>query len=137
MGLESEKEKLLQHDAEWAALTSGGKDIEGILSYWTDDAVVIPPDLPVIIGKTALREYVQASLQIPGFSISWKSSDATLSPDGRLAYMFGDNRVTMNGPDGKLMTIPGRGVTIWRKEPDGAWRCAVDIWNGAPAAARS
>ena len=25
-----------------------------------------------------------------------------------------------------------RAVTIWRKESDGEWRCAVDIWNTGP-----
>jgi ketosteroid isomerase-like protein len=23
-------------------------------------------------------------------------------------------------------------VTIWRREADGEWRCAVDIWNAEP-----
>jgi ketosteroid isomerase-like protein len=40
----------------------------------------------------------------------------------------------MNGADGKPSSTAGRAVTIWRKEPDGEWRCAVDIWNSPPAA---
>ena len=40
----------------------------------------------------------------------------------------------MNGPDGALMTHTGRAVTIWRREPDGVWRCTVDIWNAEPPA---
>ena len=134
MSMESEKKELLRRDADWAALATQGKDIEAILSYWTDDAVVLPPDLPAVVGKTALREYVQGTLLIPGFTISWKASDVAISPDGKLAYMLGDNSVTLNGPDGTPVTIPGRGVTIWRKEPDGEWRCAVDIWNSPPEA---
>ena len=133
MNLDSEKRKLMQRDAEWAALAAEGRDVEAILSYWTDDAIVTPPRLQSVIGKEALGEYVRASLQIPGFRITWKSSDAALSPDGKLAYIFSVNTVTMNGADGTPMTIPGRGVTIWRKEPNGEWRCAVDIWNEAPA----
>jgi ketosteroid isomerase-like protein len=46
--------------------------------------------------------------------------------------MFGENAVTMHGPDGTPTTIPGRGVTIWRREPGGKWLCAVDIWNAGP-----
>jgi ketosteroid isomerase-like protein len=26
-------------------------------------------------------------------------------------------------------TTEGRAVTIWRREADDQWRCAVDIWN--------
>jgi len=40
------REVLLQRDAEWSAAASAGVDIEQILSFWTDDAVVIAPGLP-------------------------------------------------------------------------------------------
>jgi ketosteroid isomerase-like protein len=50
-----------------------------------------------------------------------------------LGYLLGTNAVTMPGPEGQLVTTHGRGVTVWRREPDGEWRCAVDIWNAAPA----
>ena len=128
-----EKERLLQRDAEWAKLASEGRDVERMISYWTEDAVVLPPGLPAVAGKTALRQYVESSMQIPGFKISWTSTDVTISPDGQLAYMFSRKAITMNSPDGKPNTTEGRAITIWRKEPDGEWRCAVDIWNAEPA----
>jgi ketosteroid isomerase-like protein len=131
--LSVEKTRLLTRDAEWAAAASEGRDVECILSYWTDDAVVLPPGLPPIIGKIALREYVETSLQIPGFKITWTSGDAIFSPDRQLAYVFSQNTVTRNGPDGRAASTKGRAVTIWRLEPDGEWRCAVDIWNAEPA----
>jgi ketosteroid isomerase-like protein len=127
-----ERKRLLDRDAEWAAVASEGRDVDRILSYWTDDAVVFAPGFPPLIGKPAIREYVENSLRIPGFKISWKSTDATFSPDMKLAYMFGENTVTTNGPDGRTITAKGQAVTIWRREPDGEWRCAVDIWNEAP-----
>lgn len=133
MSLASEKALLLRRDGEWAAAASEGRDIERILSYWTDDAVVLPPGLPAVVGKAALREYVQSSLRIPGFRLTWTSSDVTFSPDGKLAYMFGRNAVKMNAPDGTPITTEGRGITIWRREPDNKWRCVVDIWNAEPA----
>ena len=47
--------------------------------------------------------------------------------------MFSQNAVTMNGADGEPATTKGRAVTIWRRDPDGVWRCAVDVWNAEPA----
>ncbi len=133
MNLEAERILVLQRDAEWARAASSGRDIEKILSYWTKDAVLLPPGQPTVAGKAALREYVRTSLQIPGFSIGWQSTDVHFSPDGNLAYMFGHNTVTMNAPDGTPTTTVGRGVTIWRRDTDNAWRCVVDIWNAEPA----
>jgi len=134
MDLAAEKILLLKRDADWAVAASEGRDLERVLSFWTDDAIVMPPGLPAVIGKAALREYVQASMKIPGFRITWTSTDVTFSPDGNMAYMFGTNLIDMNGPDGTPLRIDGRAVTIWRKEPDGQWRCSVDIWNAPPAA---
>jgi ketosteroid isomerase-like protein len=134
LGRVDEKTRLLQRDAEWAAVASEGRDVERILGYWTDDAIVLPPGLPAVVGKAALGEYVRASFQIPGFRIAWTSTDVRFSPDGNLAYMFGRNTVTVNGADGRPATTAGRVVTVWRRDADGAWRCAVDIWNAEPAA---
>jgi ketosteroid isomerase-like protein len=132
MDLERERKRLLERDAEWAALASGGKEVERILSFWTDDARVLAPGLPAFSGKPALRSYVEGALALPGFHISWTTSEANLSPDGQLAYLLSRNSVTMTGPDGKPVTTTGRAVTVWRREPDGNWRCAVDIWNDEP-----
>ena len=134
MDHEKERAKLLERDAQWAALASEGQDVDAILAYWTNDAVVIPPDLPVVAGQEALREYVEQSLQIPGFRITWSSTDVSFSPDGHLAYLVGTNSVTLDGPDGTSIHSAGRVITIWRKEEDGEWRCCVDIWNSGPAA---
>lgn len=134
MDLVAERTRLLQRDSEWATAASEGRDIERVLSYWTDDAVVLPPGLPAVVGKAALRQYVEGSMQIPGFRITWTSTDVTFSPDRNLAYIFSRNEVTMNAPNGMPATTAGRAVTIWRREPDGEWRCAVDLWNAEPAA---
>jgi len=131
--LAAEKERLLRRDADWSRVASEGRDVDRILSYWTDDAVVLPPGLPSVLGKAALRQYVEGMMQIPGFKITWETKDLALSPDGQLAYMFSRNEVTMNAPNGAPVTTSGRAVTIWRRESDGEWRCAVDIWNDEAA----
>ena len=129
----AEEASLLKRDAEWADAASDGKDVEKIVSYWTDDALVIPPGQPVAEGKPAIRAFVADSLKIPGFKVHWTSEKVSFSQDGQVAYMRGTNETIMPGPDGKLMTLHGRSITVWRREPDGQWRCAVDIWNDAPA----
>ena len=54
MDLAAERTRLLRRDAEWALAAAEGRDIEKVLSYWTDDAVVFPPGLPAVVGKIAL-----------------------------------------------------------------------------------
>jgi ketosteroid isomerase-like protein len=128
----AEGRKLLQRDVEWAQAASDGKDVEKIVSYWTDDAQVIEPGQPVYQGKAAIRAYVTDSLKTPGFKIHWVSKDPVFSADGKMAYMSGVDEMTVPGPSGALMTVHTRGISIWRRDPDGEWRCVIDIANESP-----
>ena len=130
----AEEERLLQRDAEWANLATAGKDIEKIVSYWSDDAVLIFPGQPVLEGKRAIRAYVTSSLNTPGFKIHWVSQKPVFSPDGKLAYMRATDELTLPGPNGTSMTLHLRGLSVWRFDPDGQWYCVVDIANEEPPA---
>jgi uncharacterized protein (TIGR02246 family) len=131
--LKAEETAIMKTDSSWAALAKESTDADKIASYWSDDAVVIAPGQPIVKGRDALRKMVEDSKNIPGFSITWRSSDVHFSPDGKLAYMSGENLMTMNDSTGKKISIPGRAYTIWRKEPDGNWKCVVDMWNNPPS----
>lgn len=128
-----EGQKLLRRDAEWSQAASEGKDIEKILSYWSDDAQVFEPGQPVYQGKAAIRKFVADSLKTPGFTIHWVSQAPVFSPDGKMAYMPAVVVMTMPDAKGTLMTVRMQGITIWRHDADGEWRCVVDIANEAPA----
>ena len=131
----AESATLLRRDAEWANLATAGKNVDSVVSYWTDDAVVLEPGQPAVEGKAAIRKYVAESFKTPGFKIHWVSEKPMFSPDGKLAYMPGTDEMTVPGPQGKPMTLHLRGYSIWRLEPDGQWRCVVDISTEAPAPA--
>lgn len=128
----AEQQKLLRRDADWADAAAAGKDLEKIVSYWSDDALVIEPGQPVYEGKAAIRAYVAASLKTPGFKIHWVSEKPVFSPDGRMAYMLGVDEMTVPGPAGALVTLHMRGVSVWRRGSDGEWLCVVDIANEPP-----
>ena len=128
----AESAKLQRRDAEWADLATAGKNVDSVVSYWTDDAVIIEPGQPAVEGKAAIRNYVAESYKTPGFKIHWVSEKPTFSPDGKFAYMRGTDEMTVPGPKGAPMTLHLRGYSIWRLEPDGQWRCVVDIANEAP-----
>jgi ketosteroid isomerase-like protein len=71
---------------------------------------------------------------IPGFSITWTTGQVWVSGSGDLAYESATNAVTAAAPGGKLVTESNKGIVVWKKQPDGSWKCAADIWNAeAPA----
>src|SRR5438445_12132934 len=77
----TEGEKLLRRDAEWADLATAGKDVEKVVSYWTEVAVLIFPEQLVLEGKPAILSYVTASFITHGSMILCLSQRPVLSPD--------------------------------------------------------
>lgn len=130
--LDKERATILEIDKQWATATAEGRDVERIISFWANDAKIFAPGMPLIEGKTAIRQFVQNSLATPGFSIRWNTIEVVVSNDGSMAYATGTNQTTLNDPQGKKVTIYGKAVTVWRKESSGTWKCIIDIWNDDP-----
>jgi len=127
----AEARGLMQHSRDWSAMVESG-DLEASIDYWADDAIMLPPDMPALMGKTAIRDYVMGATNIPGFKIRWEPESAIISESGEMAYLIERNVIEMNGENGEKIVTHGKVVTIWRKDSDGAWKNVVDMWNSAP-----
>jgi ketosteroid isomerase-like protein len=123
---------LLKTDQAWATLAASNGPVDSVVAYWTSDARVILPGQPVLVGTDAIRQMIAATRAIPGFHISWVPDSAVVSSSGDFGYTYGTNRITAPDSAGALHTAEGRYITIWRKQPDGRWRCSVDISNEGP-----
>ena len=117
-------------DARWLAAAQA-HDLEQTVSYWTDDVYMMPPGESAIVGKEALRRYVGGAFAIPGFSITWVTDRIWVAKSGDVAYAVGTDTIRLTSPEGKPIVERNKAVAVWRKEPDGSWKCAVDIWNAA------
>lgn len=126
----AEKAKLMQLSRELSQL-AGTDSTEKFLSYWADDAVVMPPGHPPIKGKIAIKNMLINKARQPGFKVSWQPQSATIAQSGNIAYLLEDNLVTVYHTSGKSIIHVNKGVSIWRKE-NGAWKKTVDIWNEDP-----
>jgi ketosteroid isomerase-like protein len=127
-----EGKKLAARDAEWANVSLEGKDIEKIVSFWTEDGRVIQPGQPVYDGKAAIRGFVTEALKMPGFKIHWVSEPPVFSADGTMAYLPGVVEVTVADDKGVATTSKSRALNVWRKDSDGVYRCVMDINNDPP-----
>lgn len=115
-------------DARWLAAAQA-HDLEGTLAFWSDDVILMQPGSAPLVGQDALRKYVKDSFAIPDFSISWVIDRVWVAKSGDLAYATGTDEISLTTPDGKHVVEHNNSVAIWRRGPDGAWKCAVDIWN--------
>ena len=129
---EAEAQKLMQLSRDWSAIVGAG-NFEAALDVWADDAVMLPPDFPILSGKSAISEYVAEAASIPGFKISWEPASAHVSKSGDMAYLIEHNVIEMDGENGEKIVTQGKVVTVWRRDSQGQWKNVVDMWNAMPA----
>jgi uncharacterized protein (TIGR02246 family) len=120
------------------AQASIARDFDRVLAQRTDDIVWMPPNSPALVGKDAVRQALEANPPASGFVIT---SEQTEGSDD-LAYDRGTYVYSVVvGTD--TVNEGGKYLQILRRQPDGSWRLAVEIWNAnqpppppAPAPAR-
>lgn len=123
-------------DAQWLAAVKS-RDVEKTIAFWSEDATILQPETPPIVGRAAIRKYVAEAFASPDFSITFAPDTIVVAAAGDMAYEIGSDTMTFRGPNGKVITAHARGVVVWRKQPDGSWKAAVDIWNAAPPATKT
>jgi uncharacterized protein (TIGR02246 family) len=105
------------------------KDLDRYVSFYADDASLFWPGVPMVTGRAAIREFMQAFLSMPAFSLSFETVKVEVSQAGDLAYSYGTNKVTLVDPNGNRMKDRGKYLAVYRKQPGGTWMVLADIGN--------
>jgi len=122
-------EQLLRDlDAKWAK-AAAAKDVEQTIAFYSDDAIVFPPNATSAATKEAIRNGWKEMLGSPGFIISWKPIKVQVGRAGEMAWVSGTYELTMNDASGKPINDRGKYLEVWEKQTDGNWKCAADMWN--------
>lgn len=124
----AEGEQLMDVSRAWAA----AKTPEETLSYWAEDAIVLPPGEGPIRGKAAITKMVEGSAGVPGFEVNWEPKEVYVSKSGDLAYLIESNYFSIHDSLGNPVRTYNNAVTIWKKQADGSWKNVVDTWNADP-----
>lgn len=125
------RDNLIRTDKAWSKAAAEGKDVEMVISYWSDDAKIVPAGASTISGKAAIRTYVAESFATPGFKISWQTLDANVSDDGTMGYTTAVTTLIFPTSDGHQATATCRGMAVWRRDSNNEWKCIYDTWNSA------
>ncbi|MFQ5927263.1 MAG: YybH family protein [Terriglobia bacterium] len=115
-------------DVEWLKAAQA-KDLESALSYYADDASLLPPNAPIATGKEAIRTLWSELLANPSFVINWQTTKVEVSGGGDLGYTSGTMELTLHDPEGKPVTERSKWVDVWRKQPNGNWKVMAGVWN--------
>ncbi len=120
---ESDKAAIEASTQQWAA-AAADNDWAAVAMLYTEDGVAMAPNAPASMGRAA----VQASFETfpPITSMNLKVED--VQGVGDLAYVRGSYQLTMMVGDEEAEDR-GKYIEIRRKQADGTWLIAADIYN--------
>ena len=127
-GTQAAEQLLRDLDAKWAK-AAAAKDLEQTIGFYSDDAIVFPPNAPSAATKETIRNGWKEMLTSPGFVISWQPTRVRVGKAGEMAWVGGAYELTMNDASGKPITDRGKYLEVWEKQSDGNWKCRADMWN--------
>ena len=124
---ESDVEAIKRVNVELINAFNAG-DVSAAVALAMDDAVDLPPNRPAIIGKEAIRSFVQSDFD--RFTMNFADEIVEIEVAGDLAYIWTNYSVTLTPKDvGKPIGNNGKWLKVLRRQPDGSWKFSRNIWN--------
>jgi ketosteroid isomerase-like protein len=115
-------------DKAWSQAAQS-KDLDKTVSFYADDASVLPFNAPSATGKDAIKQVWSSLMAKPGFSLTFAPTKIDIAKSGDLAYEVGTFELKMNDAQGNPTTTPGKYVVAWKRQPKGEWKAELDIFN--------
>jgi uncharacterized protein (TIGR02246 family) len=112
-------------DADFNASIAAGS-VDGMMKIYADNAVLMPPNTPVMRGRDAIRQYWTAVIGSGKVEATVTADDITQSCD--MATEIGHYNLAISPAGGAPMRDTGKYVITWRRI-DGQWRAVADIFN--------
>ena len=117
-------------DADAVTLKAAqANDVNGAVANYADDADWLPPNAPLVHGKSAIRAGWAKLISNPGFTIDWQINKLEVARSGDMAYTIYTYQMTVDGANGKPITDQGKDMAVWKKQSDGSWKMVADTFN--------
>ena len=116
--------------APWAAsAAAGASDVEKLGVFYTDDTTLMPPNAALVTGRDQAKKFFTAMMMPDDFSLNWKPTKIEVAKGGDIAYSIGTYHLMFTAKDGNMVMDDGKYASVWKKQADGSWKMAVDIFN--------
>jgi uncharacterized protein (TIGR02246 family) len=115
------------------AAALGRGDASGCAAVYTEDAKLLPPNSPLVTGKQAIQAFWQGGIDmgIKGATLQ----TVELEEHGDTVIEVGTYTLDIQPEGADLMKDQGKYVVIFKRQTDGSWKLATDMFNSdLPAA---
>jgi uncharacterized protein (TIGR02246 family) len=104
-------------------------DVATVATAYTEDARLLAPSAEVLIGREAITRFWQAGIDAGVDAIELRMTDVSFEADAAIAYEIGRYALLLAVSRGERLVDRGRYLLVYRLEPDGQWRRAVETFN--------
>lgn len=116
----------LAHENYVAAINSN--NLDSLLEMLTNDVVFMSPNEPVMVGKDAVKPWLEGYLQL--FKTYWEKPVHEFVVCGEWAFeRYSYKSTDTSLVDGSVFEGTGWGLVIYHHDTDGKWRVARDAWG--------
>lgn len=115
-------------DQQWLKVFAAG-DVEKSVAFCTEDGSVLAPNAPVATGRKAIGRLFSGFFALPDLTIEWRPAKVEVSRSGEMGYSTGAYKMSFKDASGKTVEDRGKYVTVWKRQADGSWKVALDIFN--------
>jgi uncharacterized protein (TIGR02246 family) len=124
---QSEKAKVTAIEERINAGFAAG-DADAVAAQYTEDAMLMPPSAPSLVGRAAIADSYRAFFQ--GFKCIVKTEPQEVEVAGDWAVLRGVLTSTVTPKAGGEPHVNhGKYIAIARRGADGVWRFSRDIYN--------
>jgi ketosteroid isomerase-like protein len=111
------------------AMVAGNNDT--MMAYYAEGAISLQANGPMLRGKEEIKKNADQMHELGMKVTAAKFTTVEVDADGNLAYEIGTYDMSVDM--GKLGMIDDNGkyLSIWKKQSDGSWKVAVEIWNSS------
>lgn len=110
-----------------AAVTRGDATAAGAL--YTADAKLLTPSAPLVAGRSQIEAYWRTGIALGIIEIQLEVLDLEIAPAESSALEVGRYALGVQAGDRGHIDYRGKYVGLHRREVDGSWRRAVDVFN--------
>ncbi|NKB32140.1 MAG: DUF4440 domain-containing protein [Pseudomonadales bacterium] len=129
MNSAAHKEEILKIDSLMTKALND-RDLDTWLSHITENARMMPPNAPILEGKTEISAMISELLAVPNFLVVHHPPDKiTISDSGDLAYIGYSYELTVPDSEGGSITDKGKDLSVFEKQGEGNWKLVVDMWS--------
>ncbi len=122
-------EFLYSLESKFAADTAKGGG-PAFASWFAPDAVTLANGKAPVVGRDAIA--AGATWSPRDYQLTWTPEGARMSPSGDMGFTWGHYKGVAKDREGNTSATSGRYMTIWKKQPDGSWKVALDASNDGP-----